>query len=381
MLAVCLSSPAADGAAAPGATARPDSSATQAGIGGVHKRQLHSRLLPPRLVAGRFVFLPTITYRSETSFGLGGELAHTYRWPGSHPDARDSDIRLRGRRTLNGHTEAELTASVYSCRGCLSLKTKLRFTDLPLRFYGIGRDTPESNEEVYRPQSLLYYVEVLHPLAPHLRLGLRYEIENQGLRRVESGGLLATDAIRGTEKGRAAGAGLLADWDTRDHRYAPRHGMYHQVFALVFDEALGSDYDFNNYNLDLRWYDAIGSAGVLATQLFCYAARGQPPFWRLAALGGRAHSRGYRRGRYLDHVLVAGQLEFRTPLYHRLGLAVFGGLADVAPAPSRLRLADVRPTVGGGLRVRVASSGLRARLDVAAGAEGVELDFGLGEAF
>jgi hypothetical protein len=54
----------------------------------------------------------------------------------------------------------------------------------------------------------------------------------------------------------------------------------------------------------------------------------------MAQLGGNV-LRGYLQGRYRDKALTAVQAEFRTPVWRRLGAAVFGGVGQVGP-----RLAD-----------------------------------------
>jgi len=176
----------------------------------------------------------------------------------------------------------------------------------------------------------------------------------------------------------------VVDVDTRDRRHSPTSGFYYQGLALVFDETLGSDYDFNNYNIDLRNYFRISGRNVVATQVFLYAARGTAPIWRLAELGGREHTRGYRLGRFRDRVLLAAQAEYRTDLVGRFGLVVFGGVGDVAPTYTSFELEHLHPTVGAGLRIRVAKTEdnpLKARFDAAAGDETVRFYFGFDEAF
>jgi len=99
-------------------------------------------------------------------------------------------------------------------------------------------------------------------------------------------------------------------------------------------------------------------------------------------MGGRSHSRGYDRGRYRDHVLIAFQAEHRFDVWRRFGLVGFAGLADVAPRIEAMKFEHMRPTIGGGLRFRVGSleKHVNARLDVAFG-EDFRLYFKLGEAF
>jgi len=341
-----------------------------------------SRLFPPRLVAWGFVYLPKASYSSEAGFGLGGQVIRPFRLPGSGPATPESDVTVKGRATHRKYSAIEASADL-SLGARHSLKAKIGYDSLPLRFWGIGPNSPSEDEEVYRPQSVQAYVEVLREVLPAFRLGLRYEYERQKYLEVEEGGLLDTRGYRGTSGKPIVGTGPLFSYDTRDNRYSPTTGRYYQGFALFFDEAFGSHHDFNNYHVDVRHYHPLGEGRVLATQFFTYAAKGAAPVWRYAALGGRDHTRGYRKGRYLDRVLVAFQGEYRFRLFSRLGGAAFAGLAEVAKKLPNLKLTTMRPTLGGGLRLEASpKSGIMARFDVAVGGtDSVRFHLSLGEAF
>jgi hypothetical protein len=338
------------------------------------------RWFPPRMVVQGFIYAPNVSYSSETGFGFGGQILRPFRL---HPGAlRDSSFRLKGRFTLKGQQEVEFRSDLRFGSG-YGINTKLAYSSLPYRFYGIGPDTPEEAEEIYRPQEVLAYVEFFRRLTPALRAGLRYEYEQVKLLETESGGLLDTGAVRGgVEDRHVLGLGLVLDWDTRDRPYSPTRGAYYEAFGMVFDDELGSEADLNVYNLDLKNYFPVTADHVFATQFFVYAARGDAPFWRMAALGGREHTRGYRHGRYLDRILVSAQGEYRFGVWRRIGLVVFGGVGDVAAEWRNLELEHMQPTLGTGLRLRTGSvEAVRARLDLAFGRNSTRVYFTLDEAF
>lgn len=336
------------------------------------------RLMPPQYRSGGLVTFPKVGYSSETSFTGGGILRYALPWSG----LKRSVLSLRLKGTLEGHSEVEFIADMRFGDGRRGIKTKLSRVNLPLYFYGIGPRSSASDEETYKPEDVLAYIEIFQRVVPNLRVGLRTEYEAFELEKLEEGGLLDTQPIRGTEERSIHGGGLVVDWDTRDRGASPTSGSYYQAFALFFGKPLGGEYEFNNYNVDLRNYFSLGGEHVLATQLFAYAVRGAPPFWRLAALGGRHHSRGYRKGRFLDRVLLSAQLEYRFPVWRRVGMVAFGGLADVASAFDRLQFVTVRPTVGGGLRYALgAEDGLKARFDAAFGGDTPRFYLSLDEAF
>jgi hypothetical protein len=341
-----------------------------------------SRLIPPRLSHAGIVYLPKVSYSSETSFGFGVEIVRPFRWPNSHPATRDSDIRGKGRVTLEGQLQAEFRTNFHLSQGRWAIKTKLEYDDRPQRFWGIGPDTPAENQELNRPRTLLGYAEIIRTLFDGLRLGVRYEIQHTRYIETEPGGIVETGGLPGSEGAHVSGLGVLLDWDTRDRLYAPRSGWWVQFFGMTFSQRLGSEYDFNQYNLDARHYQSLAFDHVLATQFFVYTARGGAPFWRYAALGGRAHTRGYRKARYLDRVLLAFQGEYRAPVWWRISLVGFAGLGNVAPQFRDLQLETLRPTLGAGIRIGVRDrDDLQIRGDMAYGQDSLRFYLGVGDSF
>jgi hypothetical protein len=333
----------------------------------------------PKLEALGFVCLPKVSYGQYQGFGFGGQILRPLSW-GNHASA--SEVDVEGEATTKGQGEASFTLNLGWGEERYYAKTRVAFTNIAHRFYGIGPDTPDNAEEVFERQSLLYYLELMRRVTSHLRVGVRGEFEDSRMLETEADGLFQTTAIPGVEGSHVSGYGVLADWDSRDDRYWPTRGGYYQTFAVRFNDDLGSDYEFDVFYVDLRQFIPTHRNHVLALQAVLYDTDGAPPFWRLAELGGRPHSRGYRRGRYRDNVLLAFQAEHRFAVWRRFGIVGFAGLADVAPRLSAVSIGHMRPTFGGGLRFRVGGSHhhINARFDVAYGNE-FRLYFKLGESF
>ncbi len=308
-------------------------------------------LIPPRVTRGGFIAVPIASYSQESGVGLGGEILKPFCMPGGERCSRLSDVRLRGRATFEGHLSTRFETNLRWNEDRCFARAMVSYADVPRHFWGVGPKTPDEDEEIYQPQRIRAYLEYLRAVVSRLKLGVRYEIERVDLLDSEEGGLFDTRDYRGESRSQVAGLGAIFDFDLRDRRYSPRRGLYYQAFALFFDEEFGSDHDFNNYSLDLRHYHALAGNHVLAAQFFAYAAKGSPPIWRYAALGGRSHTRGYNLGRYLDRVLIAFQAEYRMPICWRLGAVFFGGMGDVAPRMKEMRLDAMRPTLGAGLRL------------------------------
>lgn len=336
---------------------------------------------PPRARGCGIVAVPKAYYTSEDRFGVGLELVRPYRFPGSTAAAADSDLRAKGRLHVDGHGAAEFEATSHLGEGRWSVRTKVTYEALALRFWGIGSDTPSDAEEIYRPQNVLAYTEVFHRVVGALRLGVRAEWQDYRYVEVETGGLLDAGTLRGSGASSVLGGGVVAAWDTRDNRYAPRRGVYAQAFWLWFGAA-NTEYEFNNGHLDFRAYFDLGKQNTLAVQAFTFALFGDVPIWRYASVGGRAHSRGYRRDRYLERRMGALQAEWRRPVVARVDAVGFFGLANVARRYDRFTLANMRPSLGAGLRIHPRENrDLTIRSDLAFGEDSVRFYLSFGHAF
>ena len=171
-------------------------------------------------------------------------------------------------------------------------------------------------------------------------------------------------------------------WDSRDGIFFPTSGFYGQAKWLSFGAWLGSDFDYNRVEVDLRWYKSLKPNHILATQVFSKATTSGTPFYEMPALGGQRIMRGYYEGRYRDELFLAGQVEYRFPIKGRLGAVGFAGLGDVAPDFPGFEMRDVKTTLGGGLRFAFnKDEKVNLRMDIGFGRSTNGVYFGLEEAF
>jgi hypothetical protein len=330
----------------------------------------------------RVVWTPVVGHHSEDGLGGGLEALLPFALDPSGLSPL-SEIRGSVYYSTKNHKEFSAETSLYWGQGRYHGSAKFHYDDLAQRFWGIGSTNAGGTGEVYRPRETRFYGEVYRTISRGFRLGLRAEYHAWDLISSDPRGEFAGGGVPGQDSSEVLGGGLLMDWDTRDRRYQPTAGFRLQGFALSFVDQLGADHRFSAYNLEWRGYHGLGDGHVLATQAFCYAALDDPPFWRLAELGGRHHSRGYRQGRYRDRTMVASQLEWRFPLFAALRGVVFGGVATVTNDFASLQSRYLRPTLGTGFRYVVGAGGksIPIRVDVAMGTYGVQGYLGIGEAF
>lgn len=338
-------------------------------------------LWPPELTTLGAAWSPQVRINDRIGWGVGAEILVPYRLA-PDPASPVSSVSCYLMWTTKGQWRANLANDLYWGQGRYYARARLDHDDLARRFFGIGPMASGADADVYRPQSTLAYVEGSRELGGGLAAGLRLEGHRQAIHDVEPGSGLARADLRGREAGWVVGGGFIASYDRRDCRLQPCRGLYAQAMGLAFLDRLG-DHAFQIFNLDLRGYASVGREQTLAAQLFYYGVAGDPPFWRLASLGGRDHSRAYDRDRWLDDVLASAQVEWRWRFSPRLGVASFAGAAVVGAGVSDLRADHLRPSLGIGLRAYpgLERATVPVRLDLAIGHREWRAILAVGEAF
>jgi outer membrane protein assembly factor BamA len=155
------------------------------------------------------------------------------------------------------------------------------------------------------------------------------------------------------------GAGLIAEYDSRDSTFAPHSGSYGELELTRFDKGLGSGFNFFGADGSLAHYLELTPGLVLAGQARVAAVDGDPPFFALPYIT----LRGFPGGKYLDESTWQVQAEARWRAFWRIGLVAFAGMGQTAPDFGDLDDADLLYSGGIGLRF-VASEHERVNLSL-----------------
>jgi hypothetical protein len=340
-------------------------------------------LWPPRVDTYGQVWIPKGLYSEGKGWGLGFETVLPFTVPGED-STRTSEIGLEIMGTTKGQWRVQLDSDLYWNHDRRYARFRLDYDDLAREFYGLGPATDKSAREFYRPGAIVAYIEAAWGVGGGaLTIGPRLEVNRQHLTDAPAGGQLDTGAVPGAGDETNAGAGVVLTWDRRDDRYTPAAGSYIQVLAMRFDDALVGSHHFGLLSADARAYRRLAPRQVLAAQAFFYGVGGDVPFWRLASLGGRHHTRAYPRDRWLDNAMLASQLEWRWRFHDHVGVNVFGGGAVVGSRVRDMQWRYVRPTLGAGLRLYAerGPTAVPIRLDMAIGVGHWRASMGIGEAF
>lgn len=254
--------------------------------------------------------------------------------------------------------------------------------DFHLDFYGVGAGAGARNVAIpIDQQGAGLLAEALFRVRPHTYVGVRYR------------GIAVKTTLDLSEipfpdlqlpqfelESASSALGLSAEYDTRDSQFGPRKGSYATAQYLVAAEALGSDFDYNRFELAANTYHALSAKSVIAGRLALCDSGDGAPFYDLCLFGQNNDLRGYDPGRYRDHALASVQVEYRRDLFWRFGAVAFAGVGGVAPSFDKL--GKLLPAVGVGLRFKASKAQrVNASFDFAFGEDSQAFYFYIGEAF
>ncbi len=331
---------------------------------------------------GLLIF-PVIAKSIETGWSFGAAGALTFRPSPKDTLSRTSNLQLLVLYSTKKQLITAINGAQYFDKEKYILNEQFSFSSYPDKFWGIGKNTPDSAEESYKFDQYYVYLHLLRKIAPDLFAGLLFETQRVWDVDYRHGGLFDTKNVLGRTGYHVAGLGSSFTYDNRNNAFAPDKGVFLQLSFNHFDKFWGSEYNYTNVVIDLRKYISLSKNQVLALQLFSFNNTGEVPIRSLASFGGANRMRGYYDGRYKDLNQLIVQGEYRFPIYKRFSAVAFGGGGNVGRTATDYSLNDLKFSYGAGLRFALdKKEKLNLRVDYGKG-EGNNSGFylQLGEAF
>lgn len=327
-----------------------------------------------------WVVLPGMWASTDEGVGMSAVALHYFPLGSGAP--RASEIGLIGILTTEGDNVLRLEPVLRFDEDRYQLDADLEVARRAGSFYGFGNEAALEDVEDYRRLRLAGRARLSRRVAESVYLGLAWDSYWSSALEADVGGMLMSGRVLGAEAGMAAGVGVIAQRDTRNHLYAPTQGSLVEASAYVYDQALGSDYGFSTFQVNARTYLEVAPHHVLALQARGDFRAGQPPFDRLPTAGDASLLRGIQGGRFRDQHFLGAQVEYRSPMIWRVGAAAFAATGRVAPTLDALAEPEWKLASGGGLRVALKRAArVNARVDVGFSKDGYEIYMQLREAF
>jgi len=327
----------------------------------------------------KIIPFPNLGYSPETRWYIGGvALFNIDRFHDSI--TRVSNIKPEINFTQNKQVILSLNFNLYSKSNNWVVYGENSFSKFPENYWGIGNNTSEENIQSYEANRIEFENEFLHKILPSFYGGIKFRYEN--IYNVTGTGEFLSDlGVQGSQGGISSGFGYNLQFDTRDNILNAKSGSLLNFSNVFFSSATGSEFNFINYEGDIRKFISITGADIIGMQLKGVFNSGLPPFRMLALLGSDSDMRGYYNGRFRDNNYLSMQAEYRRFIWKFVGVAVFAGAGRVAPDLD-FAIAGFKHSIGGGLRLRVdKQNDINLRFDYAVGKNSSGFYVAFGEAF
>lgn len=305
-----------------------------------------------------FFILPLLYYTPDTRFAYG--LAGVYYFSTAKSFGKDvhptrlSYIRLLGDYTQNQQFDIWSNWNIFTDQEKWLFKGDLRYRRFPDSFYGVGNDTKDEASEKYSYDYYSIKALFMRRVGEHTFAGFDFLFENEyNFTFQDPESSLALNQVEGARGGIGSAIGSVVTFDSRDNVVNAYEGQYAQFSAYFFLPELGSTFDFIYLDAVYNTYHELSPGHILATNAVAQFNFGEVPFLDLAKVGNDDILRGYARNRYRDHHFLAGQTEYRFPIYKRLGAVAFAGIGDVFSNPNDLSLNYLKYSYGAGLRFTI----------------------------
>lgn len=175
------------------------------------------------------------------------------------------------------------------------------------------------------------------------------------------------------------GASVSSVYDSRNNVSNATNGTLFDLKAGLYHSSDSNDW-FAEYHAEYSQYIGLGAfPGLLAWQVKGDFTSGDVPWNRLPDLGGDNAMRGYLKGRYRDNQMAMTQVEYRVPIYWRIGMVFWGGLGTIAPKLGQLG-DDVLTTYGTGFRFAIKDK-VNVRADIGFAEDETAFYFHINEVF
>lgn len=318
------------------------------------------------------------SYSNSASLTLAGGAMGQYSWDRSDSTLQRSMISITGQVSIKGMVSANIVGTNFMKRDRFRWNYRLKWQLMPIDYWGIGYDfgRKDSYERINRNMIVFNpegFVRVVGPL--FLGASMNFNLTNV---------TNLHDASRIQNQGKrvfAAGIGPSLQIDTRDIATNATKGVFLRMNTLFYPK-FANKKSFNSIDLTLSGYQKLWKGSVLCGEFHGWFNQGDMVPWSMMAqvANNGDRMRGYYEGRYCDRNLMEVQLELRQHVWWRLGVAVFGGAANVFDYFNNINWRHTLPNYGLGIRYEFKRK-TNVRLDLGFTKDKPGVVFSINEAF
>ncbi|MGQ0827355.1 MAG: BamA/TamA family outer membrane protein [Bacteroidota bacterium] len=297
--------------------------------------------------------LPSAFYTPETRLGFGGLIYTHFKLGRDDSITRKSNTQSYISYTLNKQFAFENDYQAWLKKNLIYLIGAIDYSRFPEFFYGIGNDTRESDRIMVSFDLVRVLIKNLIQIEKKLYGGILFHYQNLYNQDVKLMSNASCMEVYGNMGYNAAGIGPVFILDNRDNPLNPSKGSYLEASYVDFKNIINNKNMFTSLTIDVRKYFTFYKKLIWNGNIYFSYNKGEVPYRMLPEIGGARFLRGYYRGRFRDNNMLVIQQEFRMPVYKIFGLAVFGGLGEVAKTIPQLKTNEIHYNYGAGIRIRV----------------------------
>jgi outer membrane protein assembly factor BamA len=316
-------------------------------------------------------------YSSDTKFGIGLVAAGTYRNDKSDSIAPPSNVSLYFDGTTSKFFELGVSGTNISKGDIYRTNYDVSFSSVSTKFWGIGYDQGynDDNECNFDYFSAKVEADFTRRIGHHIYIGPMATFD------YVCGRNFAKPELWNGQDNHSLniGIGLTMTFDTRDNFTGPTKGVYVKVSQRFNPRFLANKYAFSLSEATASSYNRLWRDAILASMVHARITYGNTPWGLMSTLGG-TNMRGYFEGRYRDKSEIDLCVELRQHIWHRNGIAVWGGVASVFSKFSDITLSKILPNYGLGYRWEFKKN-INVRLDLGFGRNQTGFIFSINEAF
>jgi outer membrane protein insertion porin family len=323
---------------------------------------------------------PILMYDSDIGFGFGGKgiVKNNFQKNESF------DLILFG--STKGEQWYVFTFSIpdfeirQNTRYPLAFDLRLEYDKfLKSNFFGIGNDS-EDNEWQFPKEFTKLELTLGRAFSEQIiaEIGLFYDFTS--VYGYEDVNPMLSEDVPGTGENLTSYLTARWRWDTRDSQINPHKGWRLGFNSDFASRTFGGDYAFNRYRLEIGRYQRLFSySHILAVRFWLQHVQGTTPYYEQSIIGGSGTARGLKADRFIDLAFTLVSIEYRFPLYKKLGGVLFTDTGRVYPHIRHLNFRNWKPSVGAGLRYYLEN--FVVRFDIGNSLEGTRIFFNFGQVF
>ncbi len=323
------------------------------------------------VVAGPF-------YSNTASFSIAAGVTGQYSWDRSDTALQKSTVSAVAQVSVKGMVSAEVVGENFMKHDRLRWNYRLKWQRMPIDFWGSGYENGRyAEKERFNRNRIFFKPEVLVRLWGPLYAGIGMNIDL-----TNASDLKDKSKINGqSDRVFAVGAGPIIQFDTRDNTSNATRGVLLRVNQLFYPN-FANKIAFSSTDVTFSAYQRVWKGGVLCGELHGWFNGGDEIPWTMMAqvADNSCRMRGYYEGRYRDRNILEAQIELRQKVYKRIGVAVFGGAANVFGYFNDINWRHTLPNYGLGLRYEFKRN-TNLRLDLGFTKDKPGVVFNISEAF